>query len=47
MLEMKLVLRALLRRATFEQIPDHPLKVYPSVTLRPVGGVKLRVHARA
>jgi cytochrome P450 len=47
MLEMKLVLRALLRRATFEQVPEHPLKVYPSVTLRPVGPVKLRVKVRS
>lgn len=46
MLEMRLVLRAMLRRASFEQDPDRPLKVYPSVTLRPVGGVRLRVKSR-
>jgi cytochrome P450 len=45
--EMKLVLGALLRRATFERSPGHELRVYPSVTLRPVGGVKLRVKLRA
>jgi cytochrome P450 len=44
MLEMRLVLRTLLRRARFERVPGHELKVYPFVTLRPVGGVKLRVR---
>lgn len=47
MLEMKLVLGAILRRATFERCPGHELKAYPSVTLRPVGGVTLRVKLRA
>jgi cytochrome P450 len=46
MLEMRLVLRAILKRATFERIPEHELKVYPFVTLRPVDGVKLRVRLR-
>jgi cytochrome P450 len=46
MLEMKLVLGSILRRATFERCPGHELNVYPSVTLRPVGGVKLRVRTR-
>jgi cytochrome P450 len=46
MLEMKIVLRAILARARFERCPGRELKVYPTVTLRPVGGVELRVRAR-
>jgi len=46
MLEMKIVLKTILARASFERCPGKDLKVYPSVTLRPVGGVTLRVKAR-
>jgi cytochrome P450 len=46
MLEMKIALKTILARASFERSPGHELKVYPSVTLRPVGGVTLRVRGR-
>jgi cytochrome P450 len=47
MLEMRIVLKTILARAGFERVPGHDLQVYPSVTLRPVGGIQLRVRLRS
>ncbi len=47
MMEAKLVLAGLLQRFRFEPSPDTHLELRPSVTLRPRGGLRLRLAARA
>jgi cytochrome P450 len=47
LLEMKLVLGTILRRVAFERCPGEELRVYPFITLRPVGPVRLRIRSRA
>ncbi len=47
MMEAKLVLASAVRRFRFEPTAETDLTVYPSVTLRPKHGVRLRLTARA
>jgi cytochrome P450 len=44
MIEGTLVLAALLPRCRFTLVPDHPVKPWPSITLRPAHGIKAVVR---
>ncbi len=46
MMEAKLVLAAIVQRFRFETTPETKIRLVPSVTLRPQGGVQLRLAAR-
>jgi cytochrome P450 len=46
MMEAKLVLAVALQRFRFELTPETELALFPSVTLRPRHGVRLRLAAR-
>ena len=46
MMEAKLALAAIARRFRFELAPETKVDLFPSVTLRPRGGLKLRLAAR-
>jgi cytochrome P450 len=47
MMEAKLVLAAVAQRFRFEPTPETEIRLFPSVTLRPRGGVRLRIVERA
>ena len=47
MMEAKLVLAVALQRFRFEAVPETKLTLFPSVTLRPRQGVRLRLAARS
>jgi cytochrome P450 len=47
MMEAKLVLAAAMQRFRFDPTPETAIALFPSVTLRPRGGVRLRVSERA
>src|SRR6185437_15531616 len=49
MMESTLLLATIAQRFHFELVPDHPIKLFPSVTLRPKYGVRaiLRTRLRA
>ena len=47
MMEAKLVLAGALQRFRFEPTPETQVRLFPSVTLRPRGGVRLRLVERA
>jgi cytochrome P450 len=47
MMEAKLVLAVALQRFRFEVVPETKLTLFPSVTLRPRHGIKLRLVARS
>ena len=47
MMEAKLVLAGAVQRFRFDPIPETAINLFPSVTLRPRGGVRLRLAARA
>jgi cytochrome P450 len=44
--EAQIILSVLCRRVTFEPVPGHVAEVVPSVTLRPKGGMPMRVRTR-
>ncbi|MEO8213268.1 MAG: cytochrome P450 [Myxococcales bacterium] len=46
MMEAKLVLASAVQRFRFEPTPETEVRLFPSVTLRPHGGVKLRISER-
>jgi cytochrome P450 len=46
MMEAKLVLASVVQRFRVESAGDAPLRLTPSVTLRPKGGVRLRIQSR-
>ena len=46
MMEGHLLLATLMQKLRFELVSEEPLKAEPLVTLRPAGGVKVRVSAR-
>jgi cytochrome P450 len=46
MMEIILVLAAIGQRFRFDLVPDHPVEIYPAMSLRPKDGVKVLVHAR-
>lgn len=46
MMESTLLLAAIAQRFRFELVPDHPIKLFPSVTLRPKYGVRATLRAR-
>jgi cytochrome P450 len=46
MMEAKLVLATIAQRFRYEPVSDAPLRLQTSVTLRPQGGVRLRLTAR-
>ena len=46
MMEMILVLATIGQRFRLALAPDHPVEVYPAMSLRPKEGVKITVHAR-
>ena len=43
MMEAKLVLASAVQRFRFEPTPETEVRLFPSVTLRPRGGVRLRI----
>ena len=47
MMEAKLVLASAAQRFRFDPTPETAIHLFPSVTLRPRGGVKLRISERA
>jgi len=47
MMEAKLVLASAAQRFRFDPTPETQIRLFPSVTLRPRGGVKLRIKERA
>lgn len=47
MMEAKLVLASAVQRFRFDPTPETAIHLFPSVTLRPRGGVKLRISERA
>ena len=47
MMEAKLVLAGAVQRFRFDPTPETAINLFPSVTLRPRGGVRLRLAARA
>jgi cytochrome P450 len=47
MMEAKLVLAGAIQRFRFDPTPETAINLFPSVTLRPRGGVRLRLAARA
>ena len=47
MMEAKLVLASAVQRFRFEPTPETEIRLFPSVTLRPRGGVKLRIGERS
>ncbi len=47
MMEAKLVLAAAVQKFRFEPTPETEVRLFPSVTLRPRGGLRLRIHDRA
>jgi cytochrome P450 len=46
MLEATLLLATIAQRYKFSLVPDHPIELFPSVTLRPRHGIKAVLHAR-
>ena len=44
MMESTLMLATIAQRFRFELVPDHPIKLFPSVTLRPKYGIRAVVH---
>jgi cytochrome P450 len=46
MLEATLLLAAIAQRYRFVLVPDHPITLFPSVTLRPKYGIKAVLHKR-
>ena len=46
MMEAKLVLASAVQRFRFDPTPETEVRLFPSVTLRPRGGVRLRVNER-
>ncbi len=46
MMEATLLLAAIAQRFRFSLVPDHPVEILPSVTLRPKHGIKAVLHAR-
>jgi cytochrome P450 len=46
-MEAKLVLAAAVQKFRFEPTPETQVRLFPSVTLRPRGGLRLRIHDRA
>lgn len=46
LLEATLVLATVLQRYALELVPDHPLELHASVTLRPRDGLKMRIRER-
>lgn len=46
MMEMILVLATIARKFRLQLVPEHPVEVYPAMSLRPKEGVKVTVHAR-
>jgi cytochrome P450 len=47
MMEAKLVLASAVQRFRFDPTPETEVRLFPSVTLRPRGGVRLRINERA
>jgi cytochrome P450 len=47
MMEAKLVLASAVQRFRFDPAPETEVRLFPSVTLRPRGGVRLRINERA
>jgi cytochrome P450 len=46
MMEAALLLASIAQRFRFELVPDHPIKLFPSVTLRPKYGIHAVLHRR-
>jgi cytochrome P450 len=46
MMEMVLVLATIGQKFRLELVPDHPVEIYPAMSLRPKDGVKVTIHAR-
>ncbi|SFZ86566.1 Cytochrome P450 [Devosia enhydra] len=46
MMEAMLLLATIVRRFDVERLTDRPVKLLPSITLRPQGGIWVRLHAR-
>ncbi len=46
MMESTLMLATIAQRFRFELVPDHPIKLFPSVTLRPKYGIRATLHKR-
>ena len=46
MMESTLMLATIAQRFRFELVPDHPIKLFPSVTLRPKYGIRAVLRAR-
>ena len=46
MMEATLLLASIAQRFRFELLPDHPIKLFPSVTLRPKHGIRAVLHRR-
>lgn len=46
MMEATLLLAAIAQRYRFALVPDHPIELFPSVTLRPRHGIKALLHKR-
>jgi cytochrome P450 len=46
MMEIILALAAIGQKFRLELVPDHPVSIYPAMSLRPKDGIKVRVRAR-
>ncbi len=46
MMEAHLILATLAQRVTFELVPGQTIEPEPLITLRPKGGIKMRVRRR-
>ena len=46
LLEARLVLATMAQRVHLEALPESPLELAPAITLRPKGGLRMRVHER-
>jgi cytochrome P450 len=46
MMEMILVLATIGKRYRLELVRDHPVEVYPAMSLRPKDGIKVRIKSR-
>lgn len=46
MMEAILMLATIAQRYKFSLVPDHPIELFPSVTLRPRHGIRATLHQR-
>jgi len=46
MMEIILCLATIGQKSRLELVPDHPVSIYPAMSLRPKDGIKVRVQTR-